>query len=197
MHSLPLGRRLSTVMVCAMCLTLAPGCVKIQTGQTEQEAQESAAQRAQGLKAQWADRLQRTAPQDTPEVYLEYFEQVSSTLQEYGQTVLEQWRQGETAGDTTIQAGELRQVIDQWLTNQRHILRAWEDNLEYGRQYIEDLRRFDKPLMAELGTLLDLYYDIYSQVLLPDGTSYDYATALDNVRLQVAQKSEELRRRWR
>lgn len=185
--------RLAVVAI-LLGLVLTPACVKIQTGQTEEEARESSTRRAQGLRAQWADRLQHASVADTPELFLQYFERVSNSLLEYGNTVLSQWRQGEAIRDTAIEATEMRDVINQMLTNERPILMAWEDNLEYGVQYIEDLRQFDERTIDELRSFLDLYYDIYSVIILPDGTSHDYAEDQDDVRLQIDRKPDELRR---
>ena len=76
------------------------------------------------------------------------------------------------------------------------VVRAWEDNIEYGLEYLRDTRQFSPELIGDLEDARDVYYGFYTSILYPQRTSQEYSSELDHVRAEVDRIGREFRQKW-
>ena len=175
-----------------LSLTLA-GCVKIETGQTVDEAVESAEQRASRARATWANKFRSASPVQMTQYVAEHFDQTTDMFFRFGRRMIDQWRQGSEGRGVEVKASVMREMIDAWTTAEKPLLVAFEDNLEYGVDQIRQSGFFDERLLRQMGDLVDVYYDVYSAVMYPVGSIEDYDYLLDKKQREAKQASRQFR----
>ncbi|MCK4572985.1 MAG: hypothetical protein KAU36_01380 [candidate division Zixibacteria bacterium] len=177
-----------------LALLISPaGCVKIETGQTVEEAQQSSEQRAGRLRATWANKLSGATPTELAIYLTDHFDQTTDMFFRYGERMTQQWEAGSEGRGTEIKAAEMRQVIDAWIAGEKPLLKAYEDNLEYGFARIKETGHYDEAMLRQLGALVEKYYEIYSAVFYPVGNLEDYAHKLEQTKYAAKRMSEETR----
>ncbi len=124
--------RLSILPAVLMAAALLVGCsaIKIETGQTQQEAVATSESQARRIRSEWADRLLSASPPEMVQLLVRHVDSVSARYVIYGFHVVDEWQQGNSGRGENVPDDEMRQVVDAWTKNQQPILTAWEDNLE-------------------------------------------------------------------
>ena len=186
--------RIGPTLVLLTVIALTGGCVKIQTGQTPDEARESSEERAHRLKVDWAETLSKANLSQKISLWAGIYESYSRGLIDYGWSVAREWRNAEAGRGKTVESSEMRGQIEQWTATEQPFIKAWEENLEYGRQVIHEWESTDQNLMTALDQALDHYYHVYSKVMFPSSTLADYESDLARLQSEVDDRVQELRR---
>ncbi|MEW5994393.1 MAG: hypothetical protein AB1744_08350 [Candidatus Zixiibacteriota bacterium] len=177
-----------------LCLFLTTcSAIRIETGQTEEEAIESAEDQAGHIRAQFADQIGRGTPVDQAGLLIRHIDTTAARYILFGHEVAREWREGNQGRGREVPDAEMREVVAAWTRRQGPILTAWEDNLEFGLRTVRESRHFAPDFLELLDELADQYYKVYSAVLYPSGSVEDYELAVE----QARQVIELLSRRCR
>ena len=156
--------------------------IKIETGQTQEEAVQSAEIRARQIRSDWANRFQQATPLEMGRLLTRHVDSVSARYVAYGFQVAAQWRDGNAGRGVNVPDREMREVVAAWTERQQPILMAYEDNLEYGLERVKETRYFGQDFLDLLAELVDQYYEVYSAVFYPSGTVEEYEETLNRVK---------------
>lgn len=171
--------------------------LKIETGQTVDEATESNQQRASRIRANWAEQLRDKPPVTMAELVKTHIDSVSAMYLRYGYQIVDQWQQGNEGRGQPVDASEMREVVNMWVVTEKPILKAYEDNLEYGLRLVRDARHYDQSTMELFDQLARAYYDCHSVVFYPNNNVEVYEEKLIETERRISQLSEELDQRLR
>ncbi len=160
------------------------GCVKIQTGQTAEEAAQSSEQRAKQIRGDWANRISQVSPPEMAQLLGDLCGKVISIIYDYGQQTAQRWDEGQKGRNEDISSDEMRKMVDQWLARERPILKAYEDNLEYALQQIQLSNQFDDMFINNIKSLLDMYYEVYTTNLIPQGNLDDFLYEIERIKTE-------------
>jgi len=169
---------------------LLTGCVKIETGGTVEEATESNEVRAKQIRSQWAEQIQSASPQDVAKLVKGEIDSVSAMYIRYGLKVADDWHHGNKSEGKDIEAVEMRRFVDGWVSTQKPILNAYEDNLEFGINRIQQSRVFRPETLGLLNQFIDQFYSNRSTVFYPNENADQYEAAL----VAAQRKTESLSR---
>jgi len=171
--------------------TLSCG-ITIKTGQTTEEAVASSETRARGIRANWARWVDNAEPKEVAYILKDYIDSTSMSLLSYGWRLEEKWREGNAGRGEAIPDSEMRKIIDAWVTRDRPILEAWEDNIEYAWELIRRQAYYGQPEMSAIKEVIDQYYGVYSGVMFPKGTVEDYSDRLRLLQSETESISQSL-----
>ncbi len=184
------------VMV-ALFLAVSSCGLKIETGQTVDEATESNQQRAGRIRSNWAEQLRNKPPMTMAELVKTHIDSVSAMYLRYGYKIVGEWQQGNEGRGQAVDASEMRQVVNSWVVAEKPILKAYEDNLEYGLRLVRDSRHYDQSTMDLFDQLARAYYDCHSVVFYPNQNVEFYEEELIDIERRIRQLSGELDRKLR
>lgn len=176
----------------AILLALLAGCIRIETGQTLEEAVASSEVRAGQIRSQWANRLNAATPREMADMLLDHARDVTDRYLAYGADVASRWREGSVERGKDISASEMREFVAAWIEVEKPLLTAWEENLEYGLERIVESGFYDETSRNLFQHLVDRYYDVYSMVFFPSSTAEDYEAKLYQVRFERDRAIEDL-----
>jgi hypothetical protein len=149
--------------------------VKIETGQTTEEAVESSRERGSLIRSQWAQQVDAAEPVGMVDLLISHVEGVTERYFGFADEVKYQWQQAEEGRGQQVSSEEMREMIDAWSVRQRPILDANDDNLEYARRQALASNLFGPDFKERLDGLCDQYYSAYSTIFYPTGTLEEYA----------------------
>lgn len=184
-------RLLVTLVVGALLFSCSS--IKIETGQTREEAVESAETQAKQIRADWANRFERATPPDMARLLRRHIDSITARYIAYGFEVAAQWREGNAGRGEEVPDTEMREVVAVWTQTQEPILTAHEDNLEYGLERINETGYFDQKTLDLLQQLADHYYKVYSAVFYPSGTVEGYEATLDKMKHETESLGAQLK----
>ncbi len=170
------------------------GCgVRIQTGPASEEQQtERAEVTGKDQRISWKNRFDG-ASQRQRVVYLKFFiDSTSANYFQYGMNIADEWRKGEEGRKAEISADEMRQTIDNSIANQRPVLEANDDVVDYAMGRIKEDAFFDRATMDIISQLRDGYFSMYDVVFLPNGTREEYLDRLYAEQSRLQNLSKEL-----
>jgi len=173
-------------------LLFSCSAIKIETGQTQEEAVQSAEARAKQIRSDWAIRFQQATPLEMAQLLSRHVDSVSALYVAYGFEVAAQWREGNTGRGEIVPDREMREVVAIWIERQQPILAAYEDNLEYGLEQIKETGYFGRDLLDLLSEFADQYYKVYSAVFYPSGSVEEYEETLNRVKHETESLSIRL-----
>ncbi len=174
-----------TALVCG-------GCIKIESGGVE-EAREPANAEARRTRAKWADQFQNATPEQMADLVIRHVGFATDNYLRMGRDVLYEWRRGEEGRGESIPGSEMVGMVEAWISSEKPVLKAWEDNLEYGLDRIRETNRFDQPHLDALSAVADQFYISHSFVMYPAGSSSDYASGLDDLERETETLIEDTR----
>lgn len=174
-----------------MTITLACSSIRIETGSTSETDTEMAEVTAREIRTDWYAQLERAEPLDMAEMLRIHVDSTTAVLIRYGFTASDRWHDGNKQRGEDIPAEEMRGKIDAWISTQRPILEAYDDNIEYALDKIRDSYFFDPQMMERIISIADLYDLAYSVVFLPIGDARDYENRLYDTRAEIERKSKE------
>lgn len=174
-------------------LNLSCAGIKIETGQTAEEATETSAEQASRIRSEWADYLSRTDLKERPEQLAEIVKRTMGTYRHYGQQILNQWQEGERGRGQTVSSGEMRSMIEQWLAPQQPILKAYEDMFEYTYEQLKKEYPNNQRLLDAAKKLSDFFYNAYPGFFYPTGTVEDYRYNIESNSTETGQALEDYR----
>ncbi|MEE8149792.1 MAG: hypothetical protein V3T75_04995 [candidate division Zixibacteria bacterium] len=187
----------AALVLALLFLTVSSCGLKIETGQTVDEATESNQQRASRIRASWAEQLRNKPPMTMAGLVKTHIDSVSAMYLRYGYRIVEQWQQGNEGRGQPVDASEMREVVNSWVVAEKPILKAYEDNLEYGLRLVRDSRHYDQNTMDLFDQLARAYYDCHSIVFYPNNNVDTYEEELIDTERRIRQLSEELERKLR
>lgn len=182
------------VTIVLSALLSSAGCVKIETGQTIEEAEASSEDRAGRIRSDWADRIQGSSPRQMAELLKIHIDSTTARYVDYGFRIGREWETGNRGRGEVIPADEMTTIVEGWNRAQKPIMTADEDNMEYAWAELKATRHFDPTSLDLFKQLVDKYYEVYSVVFYPAGTVGDYEESLYRVRLATERVSIELGR---
>lgn len=150
-------------------------------------------ERARNYKSQFAEQFMALGTTSQADMLIDYFEQVGGGLLQYGRDISNQWRQGERGRGEPIEASEMREQIGRWTISEKPILRAWEENLEFGLRMLREQHYFGNDAIATLQSMVDYFYEAYSLVIFPAETQKDYEASLYDIEHQIDKLAEDAR----
>lgn len=162
-------------------LLLVSGCVKIETGGTAEEKKQSSESKASQIRSEWAFKLQQASPSEKAQLFIDFFDNVTGIYLKFGNDMVAQWKEGEQGRQQEIPDTEMRKRIDSWIKTQKPILKAYDDNIEYGFESIKQTGYFGNDILSLLKNVVDQYYDVYTDVFFPQGKVSDYEYKLEDV----------------
>ncbi len=188
--------KLSYALILVSFLLAVSSCgLKIETGQTVDEATESNQQRAGRIRSNWAEELRNKPPTTMAGLVKTHIDSVSAMYIRYGFQIVDQWQQGNEGRGQPVDASEMREVVNSWVVAEKPILKAYEDNLEYGLRLVRDSRHYDQSTMDLFDQLARAYYDCHSAVFYPNNNVETYEEVLIDTERRMHQLSGELDRR--
>lgn len=190
-------RLLYVLILATSCLVISSCGIKIETGQTVDEATDSNEQRASRIRGSWAEQLRNQSPMTMARMVKTHIDSVSAMYIRYGLQIVDQWQQGSEGRGQAVEASEMRKVVDGWLAAEKPILRAYEDNLEYGLRLIRDSRHYDQSVIDQFDQLARGFYDCHSVVFYPNNSVEIYEEELFKSERKIHRLSEELDRKLR
>jgi len=159
-------------------LPVLPGCVKIETGSTPEESQASAELRAKRVRAEWANRVHASSPAQIADITAGLVAGIAERYVDYGNKVAGQWREAMVGRGKDVPAEEMRRMVDLWTKDERPVLMANEDNMEYGVGRLKETGYLTPPGVESLDSVVSAYYELYSAVFYPAGTVSEYEDRL-------------------
>jgi len=187
-------RRIVVASVAALSIVMAGCGVKVQTGQTQDEAIESAERRANIMRRDWAAQLQSASPVGMASMVGTRIDSTAGTLFGFGERVLDEWRKANAGRGAQVPASEMRQIVDAWVRSQQPILEAYEDNINKGMAEVQATNHFDRPTLDLLEQMVRQYDAVYSKVFFPNGSADDYQDNLMQERKQLERLSDDYHR---
>ncbi len=190
--------RLSYALVFSIGFLAVSTCgLKIETGQTVDEATESNQQRASRIRSNWAEQLRNKPPMTMAGLVKTHIDSVSAMYLRYGYQIVDQWQQGNEGRGQPVDASEMRDVVNRWVVAEKPILKAYEDNLEYGLRLIRDSRHYDQSTMDLFDQFARAFYDCHSVIFYPNRNVETYENELIDTERRIRQLSQELDRKLR
>jgi hypothetical protein len=186
--------RRGTFVITATILYLGlNGCssVKIETGQTKEEATESYRQRASTMRSEWAHQVDAAAPVARAELLVSLVQKVAEQYFAFGDEVRYRWQEAEDGRGEEVSAAEMRKMIQLWSETQKPVLKANDDNLEYTRRQIRATNFFDPDFEKQVDGLCDKYYEVYSTIFFPTNDLRQYTDDLSQARLELDNEVDE------
>lgn len=165
--------RLTQIVVAVLvCSLVACSQIKIETGTTADEMAQKNEILAKQIRSEWSDTLFKIK-NDQARLFVvkNHIDSVSALIIRYGFKIADQWRQGNFGRGEEIEASEMRQVVDAWVAEQKPILQAYEDNMEYGIRLVKETSEYGtlpEEAFPLLDSLASQYYDTYSVVFYPN-----------------------------
>jgi len=163
-------------------LLLVSGCIKIETGGTAEEKKQSSESKASQIRSEWAFKLQQASPSEKARLFIDFFDNVIGIYLKFGNDMVKQWKEGEQGRQQEIPDTEMRKRIDSWIKTQKPILKAYDDNIEYGFENIKQTGYFNEDFLALLKQVVDQYYNVYTDVFFPQGKVSDYEYRLEETK---------------
>ncbi len=186
------GRALLLFGLGLACIGLA-SCVKIETGQTAEEAKASAETQGSNIRADWAKQMQGATQPQIAQLIGNHFDYVTTQYFNFSNELVKQWEAGEKGRGRPIDGSEMRQFVTAWTGSQQPVLSAFDDNLEYAYGQLKQGHYFDDAFMSEVKNLVDEYYEVYSVVFLPNGSLDDYKYKVDQERYKASDQAASYR----
>lgn len=180
-------RYFAIVLFCLLPMSalLSIGCsaVKIETGQTAEEQQDSAEERARQYRIRWSTQFEKADQKYRVQLLLDHLTQIKGWYQGVGQDVATQWRDGNRGLGEDIPASEMRTRLENSLNARKEMIKAWDELVEYSLGRLKQDRYFDQSFLDDLKKAADLYYEVSSTVEFPsaDVDTYDHAIRIAGV----------------
>lgn len=160
--------------------TLSCAGLKIETGQSKEEATESNAEQASRLRSEWANLLSHTPDEKRPEQFREIVRRTMANYRYFGNQILTQWEEGEQGRGKAINADEMRKMIEQWIAPQQPVLKAYDDMFEYTYDQLKKQFPNDQQLLDAAKIVSEFYYNAYSVFFYPTGNVDDYRFSIES-----------------
>ncbi len=156
-------------------ILLACSCgVKFETGQTPDEAQASSKVTANDIKSDWARLINASSSRDVGFHLKNHLENISGSFIKYGFMLAEKWREGNEGRGEEIPVSEMRTVIENWITNDKLILDAWEDNIDFARTRMIEDGFYPSETISLFDDMVEQFNEIYNVILYPTGGVDNY-----------------------
>lgn len=190
-----LHRSLLRVVLVLVPLTMVvlPGCVKIETGSSPEETQASAELRAKRVRAEWANRVHTSSPAQIADITAGLIENISERYVDYGYKVAGQWREAMEGRGQDVPSDEMRRMVDLWIRDEKPVLMANEDNIEYGVGRLKETGYLAPRSVESLDSVVSAYYELYSAIFFPAGTVTEYEDRLVEKRAAIEQLLDQFR----
>jgi len=182
-------------VIISLTVLLVAGCsaVRIQTGPpSEKQATQTSEERGQGLKSQWADRLNRVQPPEKMWMVRQFIDSTGALLIRVGRQIAQQWSEGEVGRGREIPASEMRGVIEASVRTDQPLLEAYDDMVDYGVEEVRRTRFFDDDTERLLLELRNHYDKTHGEVLYPDLDRISYQDNLQDLQFEAERLSSRL-----
>mgnify|MGYP000968223641 CR=1 FL=1 len=177
-----------------LIVTAGCGSIKIETGRTAEEETIVRASEASELRRTWARSFDSAAEFDKAALLKQHIDSVSARLVYIGRQFAREWDNGNRGRGQVIPAADFQRIIENSVAKDRPILQAWEDNLEYGWEWVRDSSRFDSRVQGLFGEMVQQYYDVYNVVFYPRSDEKAYGAELDRAQDATESLSRQLAR---
>jgi hypothetical protein len=188
------GRRAVWLATAILIGASVVSCVKIETGQTADEAKQSAEVQAGNIRADWAKKMQGASEPQIAALIADHFNYVTAQYFNFSNELIKRWEDGESGRGQPISGTEMRKFVTAWTGSQQPVLTAFDDNLEYSYSQLKQGHYYSEAFMAQVKDLVDEYYEVYSVVFLPNGTLDDYRYKVEQERYKASNQLAEYRR---
>jgi hypothetical protein len=192
MSRIPHGSIVPVLAFVLLLALVACSSVTIQTGQTEEQEQESRERQASDIRSDWSSQFESVSDVRKVVMLQTFIDSVAAAYFRYGSDLAHQWYQGNEGRGEAVPASEMRQMVDSWLDSNQPLLQGYEDIIEYGWARLQDIRFFDETTERLLQASVDNYYDVYSVVFYPSGMLRDYEEKLERARFDTEQLSRDI-----
>lgn len=176
------------VLIALSLLLSGCGAVKIETGQTKEEAVESSRERSSLIRSQWAEQVDAASPVGKVELLITHVDGTMERYLNFADEVKYQWQRAEDGRGQQVSSEEMRKMIDAWSETQGPLLKANDDNLEYARRQALATNFFGPDFDERIDGLCDQYYDAYSAIFFPTGTLEEYTDGLLRAQRELDQE---------
>lgn len=160
------------------------GCMKIQTGQSAEEAAQSSEIQAKQIRSSWAVKLDNVSSNELALLMAGEFRKVTTYIYDIGLQTADRWQDGEDGRGESVEDSEMQKMVNSWISGLRPIIKAHEDNLEYAFEKYTLFTDYEEETKVKLEYLIDFYYEFYSVILIPQGNLSDYHYNIDQVKLE-------------
>lgn len=160
------------------------GCMKIQTGQSAEEAAQSSEIQAKQIRSSWAVKLDNVSSNELALLMAGEFRKVTTYIYDIGLQTADRWQDGEDGRGESVEDSEMQKMVNSWISGLRPVIKAHEDNLEYAFEKYTLFTDYEEETKVKLEYLIDFYYEFYSVILIPQGNLSDYHYNIDQVKLE-------------
>lgn len=185
-------RQLLSFFLLSVILMVCTCGVKIETGQTQEEAQASSQITANQIKSDWARLINGSSPRDVGFHLKTHIENISDKLIEYGFRLAEKWQEGNEGRGVPIPDKEMRSVIENWVSRDKPIIDAWEDNIDYALNRLIADGFYTQEIIASVDKLINHFNIVYSTLLFPVGDVRKYEDQLRDIKNETETLSRNL-----
>jgi len=187
-------KRLRFIIIFFIIAFLLASCgIKIETGQTKEEAKASSRITANKIKSDWARLIDSASPSEVGFHLKNHLDNISSKMIEYGFGLADKWREGNQGRGEPIPDSEMRTVIENWVTGDKQIINAWEDNTDYARRRLTEDGFYTLKTIDYFDEMIEQFNAVYSAVLYPVGDVDKYEDRLIYVKAETEDYSRDLK----
>ena len=170
------------------------GCsaVSIETGATPEEEIATSEVRAREARSIWARNFNAASEYGKAALLRHHIDSTAARFLYVGNQFADEWEKGNQGRGQSIPAEEMREVIDNTLAKDRPMIIAWEENMEYGWEWVRDSSRFDNHTLELFSRMVDHYYDCYSVAFFPREDVSIYREELYQAEVRLQNLSRDL-----
>lgn len=186
------------LFVLSLLLASVFGCagVKIETGQTEREAELEVNDRASRLRREWAAKINTLNAKRTAIELTSYVNSVCTRYLKFGDDVASRWHEASAGRGEEVGAKEMLDFVQAWTAKEKPLLVAYTDNIEYASNKIKAAGELAPDDIDRIDELVDLYYRVYNAAFYPNNNVDSYEQDLSRTHQSLTRLTENLMRHF-
>ena len=186
-------RILQSLIVCLLLVAGVCGCVKIETGYTPEEAEQSSLKAADRIRREWAHEMGQASPKQMAGMLVDYYFKVTNSYIRFGYETIDNWAENERKLGREVTDAEIQRMIDSWLATEKPVLSAYSDNIQLSYDLIVESEYFERDFLDHLVSLGDQYRTTMEIAFQPRGTLKDYEYRLEQAKYDTEEAGEKAR----
>jgi len=184
---------LQPLIVSLLLGTGLSGCVKIETGYTPEESEQSSREAADRIRGDWAGKIRLATPVQMAGMLVDHYFTVTNSYIRFGYETVDNWSKNEARLGRKVTDAEIQKLVDDWLATEKPVLSAYGDNIKLAYDLIVESEFFQQDFLDYLVALGDQYRATKEIAFQPRGTLEDYEYRLEQVKYETELVGERAR----
>jgi len=186
-------RRLILILAGLLVAASMSSCFKVSVEDTGDESSLTAEYKADRMRTDWKDRIQKAAPVEKAGLLADYIENITGLYFQVGYETIENWRALQQQTERAVSSEDIQKMVDRWHADNSAFINAHDYNVEFAERQIRFTGYFAEPFLAQLDTLVQTYGRVKAAVLLPSGSLNDYEFAFKQLEYEAGEVLREYR----